>query len=441
MNKARFHRNGESSPIMFPNRKSSKVFYGWYLVGACVLISLYTGGIVHFSFTAIFEPIAAEFGWNYAQISLAGSLRGFETGLLAPLMGLLVDRLGPRKLIFSGSIIVCLGFLLLSQVSSLVMFYAAYALIAVGYSTYADAVVMTAVANWFRTKAGKATGIVSSGFGLGGLLVPVVTWLVDVMQWRMAMLTVGLSVLVIVLPLSLLVRHKPEDYGYQPDGTLNSTSETSKVQEPRPTAEINLSAKQVLRNNTYWRVAIPTVCHSFVVGAVVMHIMPYLDSLGIARTTASLAALALPILSIGGRLGSGWLGDRHGKRHVFAASFALMTGGLFLLAQISSGQMWLIIPFLITFSLGWGGSVTTRIALIREYFGRRSFGTILGFTSGIMVAGNIAGAPLAGWVFDTYGSYQGVWLGYGALTITGMVLALTIPSSGGSIQHSDQSKV
>lgn len=425
---------------MDPNNKRSKVFYGWYLVGACVLISLYTGGIVHFSFTAIFEPIAAEFGWSYAQISLAGSLRGFETGLLAPVMGLLVDRLGPRKLIFAGSIIVCLGFLLLSRVSSLVMFYGAYALIAVGYSTYADAVVMTAIANWFRTKVGKATGIVSSGFGLGGLIVPVVTKLIDALQWRMAMLIVGLSVLVIVLPLSLMVRHKPENYGYQPDGALNSISETSEVQELRPSAEINLTAKEVLRNRTYWRLAIASVCHVFVVGAVVIHIMPYLDSLGIARTTSSLAALALPIVSIGGRLGSGWLGDRQGKRRVFAASFALMAVGLFLLANITSSKMWLIVPFLITFSLGWGGSVTTRIALIREYFGRRSFGTILGFTSGIMVAGSIAGAPLAGWVFDTYGSYQGAWLGYGGLLIVGMVLALTIPSFGNSIQLSDRSK-
>ena len=76
--------------------KNRKVFYGWYIVGASVLITLYTGGIVHFGFTAVFEPIADEFGWSYAQISLAASLRGFEVGLLAPLVGLLVDRWGPR---------------------------------------------------------------------------------------------------------------------------------------------------------------------------------------------------------------------------------------------------------------------------------------------------------------------------------------------------------
>jgi hypothetical protein len=63
-----------------------KIFYGWYIVGACVVITLYTGGVVHFGFTAVFEPIVEEFNWSYAQVSLASSLRGLEMGLLAPFM-------------------------------------------------------------------------------------------------------------------------------------------------------------------------------------------------------------------------------------------------------------------------------------------------------------------------------------------------------------------
>ena len=129
------------------NQKRSKVFYGWYIVGACLLISVYTAGVVFFGFTAVFEPIAEEFGWSYAQISLAASLRGLEIGLLAPLMGLLVDRWGPRRLIFGGSILVCAGFLILSHVSTLTMFYGAFALIAIGMSTCTQTVLMTAVAN------------------------------------------------------------------------------------------------------------------------------------------------------------------------------------------------------------------------------------------------------------------------------------------------------
>lgn len=283
-----------------------------------------------------------------------------------------------------------------------------------------------------------AIGIVASGFALGGLLVPVITYLIDVLQWRMAMLTVGLGTLVIVLPLSLLVRHKPEQYGYEPDGAVNSAVEARKTLLLSAGEEVNITAQQAIRNGIFWRVAVASMLHSFVVGAVVMHIMPYLSSLGITRTLSSIAALVLPMVSICGRLGSGWLSDRLGKRRVFAASFALISVGLFLFAHITPETMWLLIPFLITFSIGWGGSVTTRVILIREYFGRLSFGTILGFTSGVMMVGNIAGAPLAGWVFDTWGNYQGAWLGYSAVAIAGMVLVLTIPPSSTTIPLSDR---
>jgi MFS family permease len=166
--------------------------------------------------------------------------------------------------------------------------------------------------------------------------------------------------------------------------------------------------------------------------------MPYLSSLDIARSTSSIVASILPVASVVGRLGSGWVSDKFGRKQVFTASFILLTIGVFLFGYVSVERMWLLIPFIITLSLGWGGSVTTRITLLREYFGRSSFGTIFGFTSGVMMLGHITGAPLAGWIFDTWGSYQGAWLGFGAFTLVGAVLVLTIPSISSVIQKVNQ---
>ena len=412
------------------------MFYGWYIVGACLIITLYIGGVVHFGFTAVFEPIAEEFDWSYAVVSFAASLRGLEMGLLAPLMGFLVDRWGPRRLLFGGSILICSGFLLLSRISSLVMFYGAFALIAIGMSTCTGTVLMTAVTNWFRRKAGLVIGIVSSGWGLGGLIVPVVTKLVDVLQWRKAMFTVGLGMLVIVMPLSFVVRHKPEHYGYQPDGEASDVVPTMEAQVLKASVELNIPAKQALRNRAFWHIAISAMCQSFVIGAVVTHVMPYLSSLGIARSFSSLIALLLPVASIGGRLSSGWLSNIFGNKKVLATGFASITAGMLFFGYVNTGTMWLLVPFIITLSLGWGFSVTTRISLQREYFGRESFGTVLGFVSGIMMLGNMAGSPVAGWVFDTWGTYQIVWLGYSALTLVGAVLVFTMPSSASTNQQS-----
>src|SRR4030042_2316080 len=108
---------------MDSDSRRPRIFYGWYIVAASLVNLLYTGGVAHFGFTAVFEPIADEFKWSYAQISLASSLRGLEMGLLAPVVGFLVDKWGPKKMVFGGSIFLCLGFLLLSRVESLLVFY------------------------------------------------------------------------------------------------------------------------------------------------------------------------------------------------------------------------------------------------------------------------------------------------------------------------------
>ncbi len=423
------------------NLRRPKIFYGWYLVAICVIIIMYTGGIIHFGFTAVFGSIEEEFGWSYAQISLAASLRGFEMGLMAPLIGLLVDRVGPRKLIFVGSFFIFFGFLVLSRVNSLPAFYGAFALIAVGMSTTSGTVLLTAVTNWFRVKANLATGIVVSGFGLGGLLVPVITRLIDAFQWRTAMLIAGTSTLFIVLPLSFLVRHKPEQYGSQPDGIpLDREVDASGFRTPAIVEEVNIPARIALKNRAFWHVALSSMCHSFVLGAIVIHIMPFLGNVGISRSISAIVALLLPVTSIIGRLGAGWFIDRFGNKRVYTGAFILLTTGLVLLGSVNSERIWLLVPFVLTLSLGWGFSVTTRLSMQRNYFGRASFGTILGFVSGIMMLGNIAGAPLAGWVYDTWGSYQTAWLSFAALTIAGVFLAMTLPSFDSTIKMAEEAR-
>ncbi|MFC2001041.1 MFS transporter [Chloroflexota bacterium] len=420
------------------NQKNPAVFYGWWVVVACFLIALYTGGVVFFGFTAVFEPIANEFGWDYAQVSVAASLRGLETGLLAPLMGLLVDRWGPRRLIFGGVICIGLGFVLLSRITSLGMFYGTFVLIAIGISTCSATVLMTAVVNWFRRKLGTAVGIMSSGFALSGLLVPLVALIIDTFGWRKAMTFFGLGMCVVGLPLSLLARHKPEQYGYLPDGEVGSNIAVGERLSSAQNIAVDIRLKQALTSRTFWHIALPLMCQSLAVSAVVTHVMPYLSSVGMARSLSSLVAGAVPMASAGGRLGFGWLGDRFENRRVAAGGFALMSLGLLFFSYISAGWTWLLVPFLILFGTGWGGCVSMRVALLREHFGRRRFGAVHGFTIGVMMVGVIVGAPLAGWVFDTWGSYQGIWFVYAAFTIAALVTVATTPPATSKTPLADE---
>ncbi len=411
-------------------QEHSKVFYGWWVVGACCFVALYTSGVVVFGFTAVFEPIADEFGWSYAQISLAASLRGLETGLLAPIMGLLVDRWGPRRLIFAGAIVAGLGLIVLSLTNSLGVFYLAFVLIALGMSTCSQTVMLTAIVNWFRRKVAIATGITVSGFAAGGIMVPLIAILIDAFQWRMAMVVLGIGVWVIALPLSLLIRHKPEKYGYLPDGDATSTFVTQEGLTSMQSAGIDVQPNQALRSRAFWHIAVAFMIQFMLTNAVATHVMPYLSTVGIARSAAGLVASAVPLVSIAGRLGFSWLGGRLGNRRMAAVGCALSSLGLLFFEYASSRGVWLLVLFVIVFGIAWGIGIVMRVALVRECFGTSKFGTIHGFTVGVMMLGNITGPPLAGWVFDTWGSYQGIWLSFAVLSILALVIVLTTPRAG-----------
>ncbi len=411
---------------MFFNWKPARIFYGWWIVGAAFLVAFYVGGVVFYGFTAIFEPIASDMGWSYAQISLAASLRGLELGFLAPVTGILTDRLGPRRLIFCGAVITALGLFMLSRTTSLATFYGAFAFIAIGMSATTLTVLMTAIANWFRLKIGIASAIAMSGFGFSGLLVPLIVRLIEVYDWRTTMIILAAGMLIIVLPLSFVFRHRPEHYGYLPDGR-KEVPVTPGINATQPqAAELSIRAGQALKAVTFWRIALTFLIHAMLVSTVITHVMPYLSSIGIARSRTSLMAMILPIMSVGGRLGFGWLGDKYGRRHTVAAAFALMTVGLLFFSYAPAVGLWLLIPFLLLFGVGYGGSTATRPSMVAEYFGRANYGTILGLMVGINAVGAIIGPPLAGWVFDTWDSYQGIWLAYSGLAIVGSLLIVNI---------------
>jgi MFS family permease len=385
------------------------MFYGWYVVGASCLISLYVSGSIYLGFTAAFEPIANEFGWSYTQVSFAASLRGLEVGLLVPVAGMLMDRWGPRRLVFGGVILSGLGLMLLSRINSLTMFYASFILISTGVSTATTTLLMTVVANWFRKKVGLAMGIAASGVSFGGLLIPFVTGIIDTFGWRQAMVIMGLGMWAIPLPLSLLLRHKPEQYGYLPDGEDYRSVLDDDHSRPEASEEVNVRAKEALTSWTFWIIATAFLCQVLPVSAVNTHIMPYLSTIGIARSTSSFIASALPLLTVIGRVGFGWFGDRVDKRRVTALALALTSLGVLILGYTSAGRNWVIIVFIIVFGIGWGGAVPMLSGLLREYFGRERLGTIVGFAGSVMMVGVITGAPLAGWVFDQWGDYHLAW--------------------------------
>jgi OFA family oxalate/formate antiporter-like MFS transporter len=392
-----------------------KVFYGWWIVLACSLIGLYVGGIVYYGFTAFFEPLVKEFGWSYTQISFATSLRGMEMGIFAPIIGFLVDRFGSRKLIFCGTITAGFGLILLSITQSLTMFYGSFLLLSFGAGGCLSVVLMTAIAKWFDKNVGKALGVMTCSFGAGGLIISLVIWLIDVFHWRTALIILGLGIWILGISLSFVIRDKPKENSYIPDGELLHDPMAHLKNKGK---EVEIGFKEALKQRAFLYLMIVELIRSMILSAVSLHVMPYLSSMGISRPTAGMVATAIPLVSIVGRFGFGWLGDIFDKRYMMAVAVCLMSMGMLSFCYVQQG--WVILVFLLLFSPGVGGTIVLARTIQREYFGRDSFGRMLGIIMGSGAIGGIIGPTIAGWVFDTLRSYHFIWLvfcGFGGLSL------------------------
>ena len=395
------------------------IFHGWWVVIACALINFYLGGVFFYGFTAFFNPIVEEFGWTYAAVSFAFSIRGFEAGILAPVLGIFVDKFGPRRLLLFGVIVVGLAFLLLSHIQSLKAFYITFAILAIGSSAASGVVTMTAVARWFRKKIGRAMGLMTVGYGLSGVLVPGIVWLITQSGWRHTLVILGGGMLVIGIPLSLVVKDRPERYGYLPDGDMPSSSVTIKAIE-----EKGLSVKKVLKTRNLWLLFLAIAFSGMAGIAVIVYLIPYLTSLGISREVASLTVIVLTSASIIGRLGFGWIGDIFDKRYGFAIAVAILAAGVFAFSQVQT--IWQTVASLVIVGIGFGGVIPLRPALQTELFGRNAFGTIQGILMIGLTIGSVVAPVYVGRVFDNTGSYGSAWFVLAIITLLAIPTVLLI---------------
>ena len=397
------------------------IYYGWWIVFACFFIGFYVSGITFYGITALFEPFQKEFGWSYTQISLAASLRGMEMGIFAPLIGFLVDRWGSRKLLLIGITTVGLGVVMLSFTRSLFVFYGAFLLIGFGAGGCTSVVTMSAVAHWFDKNVGKALGVMASGFGAGGLMVPAIVWLIEIFQWQGALIVLGVGGWVLGIPLSLVIRNKPEKYGYLSDGGQVGDSTAG---DDRKVKAVEASFREILKNRSFLLLNVIEAIRMMAVSTVAIHVMPYLGSIGMSRSRAGLVAAAIPVISVAGRISLGWLGDIFDKRYVMALAFGFMGAGMvaFCFARVE----WSLFLFLLFFPPSLGGMMVLRGATLREYFGRESFGKMIGIVMGSASVGGIIGPTLAGWVFDSLGSYHSIWLALSGLAGVAVILVLRI---------------
>ncbi len=391
-------------------RPRGYIFYGWYIVGAAGGIQMLSGLLWMQSYGAYVVLLQEEFGWSKTLVAGAFALTRIESGILGPLQGWLVDRFGPRIILRIGILLFGIGFILFSQIETLLTFYLTFALIAVGSSLGGFATVMVSLVNWFSRHRAKAVALSQIGYSFGGLAVPIVILCLEAFGWRTTAFISGLMVLCVGLPLVQLVKHRPDEAGEVADGV---SDETARVDKNFFDAEQDFTARQAMRTRAFWLISIGHACALLTVSAVMVHLVPHLtEGLGYSLPQAGLVVALMTAFQMAGQIAGGYLGDRFNKRYLCIACMSAHTAGLVMVAFASSTAM--VVAFAVLHGLAWGVRGPLMVALRADYFGPSSFGTIMGFSSLIVMLGMSTGPIFAGYMADIYGNYE---IGFTVLAI------------------------
>ena len=403
-----------------PHPARKPVFYGWWIVLACGWLQTLGAGLFYYGLGNFFLPLTNEFGWSRTMTSSAFSLYRLQDTFLAPIVGFAFDRLGPRKLIFFGTALAGLGFVLFSQLQSFPVFIAAVLIMSAGFSIGIGSIGMATVANWFVRRRTTALGLVMAGAGLGGLLIALVAALIETFGWRTSAIIAGIALCAFGWPLALAIRHRPEDMGLRPDGDPPAVA-SGIGSEKRDVVEASYGAARAVRTRTFWLFAGASGLSMVSQASVMTHAIPHLASSGLTPTLAASVVAAMTLVSILGRIGFGWIGDRVPKRYLLAGLYATQVAGLAVFA--GAVEIWQIALFLVLYAPSYGGAIPLRPSIQAEYFGRHSFGAIQGVVFACTAAGGMLGPIFAGWMFDSFASYQMAFL------ILAGVNALAVPAT------------
>ena len=390
-------------------RPQGHLFYGWWIVASAGGVQWLAGVLWMQSYGAYMVYLLDDFGWSKALVAGAFALTRIESGILGPLQGWLVDRFGPRLILTIGTVMFGIGFMLFSQVDSLVTFYLCFVLIALGSSLGGFATLMVSIVAWFNRHRAKAIALSQLGFSIGGLSVPLVVFLLQTYGWRTTAFMSGVAVIVIGLPLVQMIRHRPEDHGELPDGERPAADDEPADAAASQPEHRDFTAREAMRTPAFWLISLGHALALLTVSAVMVHLIAHLtESLDYSVAEAGGVVALLTGFMMLGQLSGGYLGDRFNKRFICAACMVAHAAGLLLVtfAGSFSEPLLAVLAFTILHGLAWGTRGPLMVALRADYFGPSSFGTIMGFSSLIVMLGMSGGPVFAGLMADIYGNYQ-----------------------------------
>ncbi|MHB0869422.1 MAG: MFS transporter [Chloroflexota bacterium] len=411
-------------------------FYGWVVVASIFVVMAVTYS-VYYSFSVFFVALLEEYGWSRASTAGVFSLFVAVIGLGGVMGGALIDRLGPSRVIPAGGLLLALGLFACSRLTQLWEFYLYFGVvcgIALALAGWVPGV--TVVSRWFSAKQGVAIGIASAGIGLGIVVfVPLSQHLISTVGWRSAYLVLaGLSILGIVPQAALLRVARPEELGLRPDGATEKM-EIVATRRPTRTREVvdpewasrRWSVGSAIRTTRFWLLTVALSLAVLTHQMIFVHQAAYLVDGGYDKMLAASVVGLVGLLSMLGKVFWGEVGDRLGRERAFTLGNGVLAFSILLLvATRIAPSTELVLLYALVFALGYAATPPLLSTAAADIFQGRSFGAIYGMICVGQGFGSAFGAWVAGYIFDTTGSYMvafGVGIASAFLSITSLWLA------------------
>jgi MFS family permease len=395
---ARYPQSADTLPSAEPPPSLTEFdlsYYGWRVVlAACLGVMAGFGSLFVYTFAVFVKPLGAEFAWSREAISSGFAIAAVTLGVFSPLLGRLIDRIGPRRIILPcmtvfGCAITSLALLR----SGLWQFYVTCFVLGLVGNGAAHLAYSRSISTWFQRRLGTALAFVMVGAGLGAMILPVVAQtIISRSGWRAAYLSLGGIALVLGLPLSwLYVRER----GLVPHGIVQRNSD--------PVEHSGATWQQGLLSFAFWIIVTVLCVSSISMNGAVTQMSALLTDRGITARSAALCASVLGGSSLVGRIGVGWLLDRFFGARVALAVSLTTAAGIFLLARANTFPLGCLAAALI--GIGAGGEAAITPYLLTRYFGLRAFSTLYGITWTFYAAAAAIGPVILGRAFDSTGSY------------------------------------
>jgi MFS family permease len=379
-------------------------FYGWVVVLGAALNGSFVLGSAQFALGAFLVPMEEDLGWSNSVLFGALGVRQLVGGLLGPVIGPLVDGpTAPRIVMPLGGLLLGLSLMSVYWVHSPLWFFLTYGLLgalafALINTTMWDAVVL----KWFVRKRARALVWTSFGAASASMIFPLlVTFLILTVGWREAWLWYGILTIVVLVPVGLLVRARPEREGLVPDGEAPSASEAEHAQ--RAPSPVSVTRAEAMHTPAFWLIGGAFALTAFGINAFQAHWIPYFIEIGFSAGVAAAAVSVYGASNVASRVLWGWLATRYSIRALLLTHTLMAGVGVGFALMIQNAPM--LFAWAIWHGIFLGSYNYLHTLLSAEYFGRMHIGAIRGawlMPASVMRA---SGPLILGVLHNVRGSY------------------------------------